>query len=148
MLLYIKPLAILFKGKMMDAIRTLYRDGVITMSEGAFGSLMASLQEQDWVVYLKRTFHQAQHTLQYLGRYTHRVGISNSRFLQVTKDQVTFRTKDGRRKTLEPVVFLQRFVQHILPVGFRKIRHSGLYGSPKALALAKSFLSDLRQHYR
>lgn len=144
-LLHVKPLAELFKGKMMAAMRVLHKDGIITMSEGAFGSLMASLQRQDWVVYLKRTFHLPKHTLQYLGRYTHRVGIANSRFMEVTKEKVTFRTKDGRRKTLSPVLFLRRFVQHILPIGFRKIRHSGLYASPKALAQARNHLGHLPQ---
>lgn len=141
-ILHVKPLAMLFKGKMMDALRSLHQEGVIAMAEGAFGSLMASLQQQDWVVYLKRTFYLPEHTLAYLGRYTHRVGIANSRLLDVTEDQVVFRTKDGRVKRLTPVVFLRRFVQHVLPVGFRKIRHSGLYGSPKALSQARSLLGS------
>jgi len=57
------------------------------------------------------------------------VGIANSRLLEVTDEQVTFRTKYGRTVTLEPVEFLARLVQHVLPPGFRKIRHAGLYAS-------------------
>jgi hypothetical protein len=142
-LLHVKPLAALFKGKMMDALRTLRADAVIIMTDGAFGTLMASLQAQDWHVYLKRTFRRPEDTLQYLGRYTHRVGISNSRLVEVTDAQVTFRTKAGATVTLTPVAFLQRFVQHVLPDGFKKIRHAGLYAAPKALAKAKADLGHL-----
>ena len=139
-LLHVKPLAKLFKGKMMDALRKLRQDGLIKMTDGAFGTLMASLQGQDWVVYLKRTFHGPENTLNYLGRYSHRVGIANSRLLNVTEHEVTFRTKDGRTVTLDPVTFLKRFVQHVLPDKFKKIRHAGLYASPKRLAQARDLL--------
>ena len=139
-LLHVKPLAKLFKGKMMDALRTLREEGVIVMSDGAFGTLMASLKAQDWVVYLKKTFHQPEKTLQYLGRYTHRVGISNSRLIEVTEDKVTFKSKGGHTVTLHPVAFLQRFVRHVLPDRFKKIRHAGLYAAPKALAKARAAL--------
>lgn len=142
-LLHVKPLAKLFKGKMMDALRTLRHEGVISMSDGAFGTLMASLARQDWHVYLKRTFQRPEDTLAYLGRYTHRIGIANSRLLDVTEEKVTFKTKDGRTATLGPVAFLQRFVQHVLPDRFKKIRHAGLYAAPKALARAKSCLGSL-----
>lgn len=142
-LLHVKPLAKLFKGKMMDALRTLRHEGVISMSDGAFGTLMASLARQDWVVYLKRTFQRPEDTLHYLGRYTHRIGIANSRLLEVTEDKVTFKTKDGRTATLSSVAFLQRFVQHVLPDRFKKIRHAGLYAAPKALAKAKASLGFL-----
>lgn len=79
----------------------------------------------------------------YLGRYTHRVGIANSRLLDVTADRVTFKTKDGRSITLHPIAFLQRLVRHILPDGFKKIRHAGLYAAPKALAKARAALGPL-----
>lgn len=142
-LLHTTPLAELFKGKMMDALRTLREKGVIAMSDGAFGTLMASLKGLKWVVYLKRNFDSPRAVLSYLARYTHRVGIANSRILEVTKDKVTFRSKDGRTVTLRPVDFLRRFVQHVLPDRFKKIRHMGLYASPKALATAKSLLPPL-----
>ncbi len=142
-LLHTTPLGELFKGKMMDALRALRAKGVITMSDGAFGTLMASLQDLKWVVYLKRNFDSPRAVLSYLARYTHRVGIANSRLLEVTRDKVTFRSKDGRTVTLRPVDFLRRFVQHVLPDRFKKIRHMGLYASPKALAKAKSLLPPL-----
>jgi hypothetical protein len=143
-LLHVKPLAKLFKGKLMDALRELRAGGLLAMRDGAFGALMASLQAQDWVVYLKRTFGP-EGTLQYLGRYTHRVGIANSRLLDVTPSQVTFRTKDGRAVSLHPVAFLQRFVQHVLPDRFKKIRHAGLYASPQALERAHELLASQPQ---
>lgn len=142
-LLHTTPLAELFKGKMMDALRTLRSEGVITMSDGAFGTLMASLADRKWVVYLKRNFDRPESVLSYLARYTHRIGIANSRLLEVTKEKVTFRSKDGRTVTLSPVDFLRRFIQHVLPERFKKIRHMGLYASPKALAKAKSLLPSL-----
>jgi len=135
-----KPLALLFKGKLMDALRGLHAKGLLGMTEGAFGSLMASLARQTWVVYLKRAFRSPDWVLAYLGRYTHRVGIANSRFLQVTDEAITFRTKDGRSVTLPPVTFLQRFIQHVLPERFKKIRHAGLYAAPQALAEARGLL--------
>lgn len=141
-LLHVKPLAQLFKGKMMAALRTFQENGALGLGPGAFGALMASLAAQDWNVYLKRPFSSPEHVLGYLGRYTHRVGISNSRLLSVTEEAVTFRTKDGRTATLPPVDFLRRFIQHVLPDRFKKIRHAGLYASPKALAQAKAHLGS------
>jgi hypothetical protein len=70
---------------------------------------------------------EVDHVLKYLGRYTHRVGIANSRLVDVRDDAVTFRTKNGKTVTVTRVEFLRRFVQHVLPDGFHKIRHYGLY---------------------
>ena len=74
-------------------------------------------------------FRRADPLLGYLGRYTHRVAIANSRLVDVQHDRVTFRTKNGKTETLTPVEFLRRFVQHVLPDGFKKIRHFVLYAS-------------------
>lgn len=140
-LLHVKPLARLFKGKLMDGLRDLRKAGVISMADGAFGSLMASLWRLDWHVYLKEAFKAPKWVLEYLGRYTHRVGIANSRILEATPDRITFRTKGKGTEAAHPVEFLRRFVQHVLPDRFKKIRHAGLYGSPKALAKAKEHLN-------
>jgi hypothetical protein len=139
-LLPVKPLARLFRGKMLAALRGLREEGRLALSAGAFGTLMASLARQNWVAYLKRAFRSPQWVLQYLGRYTHRVGIANSRLVNVTETEVTFRTKCGRQVTLAPIAFLQRFLLHILPERFKKIRHAGLYASPKGLARARACL--------
>jgi hypothetical protein len=141
-LLHQRPMGELFRKKMLDALRGMWEEGLFQMTEGAFGYLIARLAGQDWNIYLKEAFHTPALVLAYIGRYTHRVGISNSRILDVKPDHVTFRSKDGRTVTLHPVVFLQRFVQHILPEGFKKIRHAGLYASPKALAQAKALVGE------
>ena len=135
-----KAIGKLFKGKMMDRLRGLQAKGTFGMTAGAFGALMATLADKDWNVHVKKAFQRAEHVLAYLGRYTHRVGIANSRLLDVGHDHVTFRTKDGRTATLHPVEFLRRFAQHVLPDGFHKIRHGGLYASPKALKQARERL--------
>jgi hypothetical protein len=79
--------------------------------------------------------------VRYLGRYTHRVGISNHRLLSFDARGITFRTKHGKSVTLDPVDFLDRFVEHVLPSGFVKIRHYGLL----APANVSSLLDDARR---
>jgi hypothetical protein len=86
-------------------------------------------------VYAKKPFRRSDHVLRYLGRYTHRVAISSSRITAVSDTAITFRTKDGMCTTLRPVEFLRRFVQHVLPSGFHKIRHFGLYSGSAAASL-------------
>ena len=127
----VKVMGRLLRGKMLDALRKLRRKGIFPeLSDAAFNRLMASLAAHKcWVVYSKAPFRRSQHVLSYLGRYTHRVGIANSRILDVGPEHVTFRTKHGATATLHPVEFLRRFVQHVLPDGFHKIRHAGLYAS-------------------
>lgn len=121
----------LLRGKMLDALRKLHLKGTFPeLDPPAFDRLMASLVAQkSWVVYAKAPFRKSKYVLSYLGRYTHRVGIANSRLVEVSEDHVTFRTKHGKTATLHPVEFLRRFVQHVLPDGFHKIRHAGLYAS-------------------
>jgi hypothetical protein len=84
------------------------------------------------VVYAKRPFGGAEQVIRYLGRYTHRVGLSNQRLVSMNDDGVTFRTKNGDTVTVPPQVFLRRFLQHVLPDGFVKIRHYGLMASTNA----------------
>ena len=136
-LFHVKVMGRLLRGKMLDALRKLQREGVFPeLSPAAFDRLMASLAaHKSWVVYSKAPFHRSQHVLSYLGRYTHRVGIANSRLVEVSADHVTFRTKHGKTTTLHPVEFLRRFIQHVLPDGFHKIRHAGLYASAQPRGL-------------
>lgn len=92
-----------------------------------FARLCATLQRKRWHVYCKPPFGGPEQVLHYLGRYTHRVGISNRRLLSLDERGVTFRTKHGKVTTLKPIAFLERFVEHVLPKGgFVKIRHYGL----------------------
>ena len=94
-----------------------------------------TLYAHDWVVYSKRPFGGPAQVLKYLARYTHRVAISNSRLLKVDQRRVTFRYKDyaddrhHKVMTLDAIEFLRRFLQHVLPKGFMKIRHYGLLAS-------------------
>ena len=146
----VKILGALFRGKMMDAVRRLHRDGAFDDFEPfrdpqGFDRLMGRLAKHRWVVYSKKPFATSDHLFRYLGRYTHRVGIANSRLLEVNDREVTFATKQGGTATLTPVEFLRRLVQHVLPPGFVKIRHYGLYAGanvPSRLARARELLPD------
>ena len=97
----------------------------------SFSNFLRQLYRQDWVVYAKPPFGGAEHVLNYLARYTHRVAISNHRLLSVADDAVTFRWKNyahgsrQRSMTLSPQEFLRRFLQHVLPRGFPRIRYFG-----------------------
>ena len=132
----------LLRGKMLETLRALHRKGAFPeLGKRAFGRLMASLTaHRCWVVYAKAPFRRSRHVLSYLGRYTHRVGIANSRLLDVGPGHVIFRTRGKGTATLHPVDFLARFIQHILPDGFHKIRHAGLYATPTQLERARTFL--------
>lgn len=138
---YLFPVVVmgeLLRGKMLERLRQAYRRrGLRTSSEPedpqAFDRLLARLAQIKWLVYAKRPFRCIEHVLGYLGRYTHRVAISNGRLVNVTANTVTFRTKEGKTHAVTPVEFLRRFLQHVLPDGFKKIRHYGLYaGSGEA----------------
>jgi putative transposase/transposase-like zinc-binding protein len=134
---YLFPVQImgaLLRGKMLDAIRRSFRDGAFDGFDDfrdpqGFDRLMTRLAKTRWVVYAKRPFRRARHVLEYLGRYTHRVGIANSRLLNVTGTAVSFKTKHGKSTTIAPLEFLRRFVEHVLPQRFVKIRHYGLYAA-------------------
>ena len=128
----VRVMGALLRGKMMAILRDQYAHGRFARFEEfadpeAFDRLMQKLARTDWVVYAKAPFRRVAHVLAYLGRYTHRVGIANSRLVEVGADMVTFRTKQGKTATLTAIEFLRRFVQHVLPTGFHKIRHYGLY---------------------
>ncbi len=101
---------------------------------GAFADWLAPLRDSEWVVYAKRPFAGPAAVLAYLSRYTHRVAISNRRLLALDERGVTFRWKDYRAKastryktmTLSAEEFMRRFLLHVLPEGFHRIRHYGL----------------------
>jgi hypothetical protein len=123
----------LLRGKMLDALWKLFAKGVFPeWTEEAFGAVMAgAASHPQWVVHAEPPFRDASHLLGYLGRYVHRIAISDSRLKEVTPDRVTFTTKDGKTASMRPVTFLHRFVQHVLPQGFHKVRHGGLYASTR-----------------
>ncbi len=106
-----------------------------------FAAFLRTLFQQEWVVYAKPPFGGPEHVLHYLARYTHRVAISNHRLLSVSDSEVTFRWKDyahsskQRTMTLSPEEFLRRFLQHVLPRGFPRIRYFGWLANRKRKGL-------------
>lgn len=126
----VKVLAKLFRGKLRASLLAGLASGAVTLPTNSppdvLDQLRAALYRTDWVVYAKAPFGGAEQVYAYLGRYTHRVGISNARILGVDERSVTFATKGGRQCTLTGVEFLRRFVDHVLPKGFTRIRHYGL----------------------
>lgn len=136
----VRVLSRVFRGKYLDRLRQLFSNGQLRFPERLsqladpqrFQQLLATLGQHDWVVYAKRPFGGPAQVLKYLARYTHRVAISNSRLLTLENGQVTFRYQDyadARRHktmTLSADEFLRRFVQHVLPARFVKVRHYGL----------------------
>ena len=135
----VKVLSRVFRGKFIARLRCLYRRKQLRCAgpcgaladEKQFRHLLRCLHRQDWVVYAKPAFGGPRQVLRYLGRYTHRVAISNHRLLFFDGERVTFRWKDyahGSRQrvmTLAATEFLRRFFLHILPKGFVRIRHFG-----------------------
>jgi hypothetical protein len=117
-----------------------------------FNALLQQLRKKEWVVYAKPPFGGPEHVLHYLARYTHRVAISNGRLLEMQNEHVRFRwrdSKDGNRRkilTLDAVEFIRRFLLHILPPGFVKIRHFGFLANRNrspALALCRQHLKAI-----
>lgn len=100
-----------------------------------FQSLIDTLYEKQWVVYCKKPFKSSSHVIEYLGRYTHRVAISNNRILKLENNTVTFKWRDYKDKnkqkemTIPALEFMRRFLLHILPTAFTKIRHYGFFGN-------------------
>ena len=135
----VKVLSRVFRGKFVDGLRRAARAGRLTFhgeclplaNPQAFAAFLRTLFQQDWGVYAKPPFGGPEHVLQYLACYTHRVAISNHRLLDVSDSHVTFRWKDyaqgsrQRTMTLTGEEFLRRFVQHVLPKGFPRIRYFG-----------------------
>ena len=146
-LLPVRVLSRLFRGKFLAALARAHAHGDLDFpgalaplaGAGAFRALLDHLYRQEWVVYAKRPLGGPAQVVRYLGRYTHRVGLANHRLQALTPDAVRFATKDGGSITLPPREFLRRFLLHVLPRGFVKIRHFGLFAArqvPTALARA------------
>ena len=128
-----------FRGKFVDALEQAFQNGQLNFQGDLkllaqpkiFAAWLRPLYRQDWVVYLKRPFGGPEHVLQYLGRYTHRVAISNHRLVSFADGQVTFRWRDSTHHNEQKLLplsldeFLCRFLLHILPQGFVRIRHFG-----------------------
>lgn len=135
----VKALAKMFRGKLTDALKEAFASGHLGFHgvmkplsrPKIFAQLLRQAYRQKWVVYAKPPFGGPEHALRYLGRYTHRVAISNHRLVSFKNDHVTFRWRDSAHKnkqrllTLHVNEFLRRFLLHVLPPGFVRIRYFG-----------------------
>jgi hypothetical protein len=138
-----------FRGKFVAALKTAFREGKLEFhghlahlaEPRSFAAWLRLLFRHDWVVYSKRPFAGPEHALRYLGAYTHRVGISNSRLVALSDGKVTFRWRDsahGNKKRLMTLAvdeFLRRFLLHLLPRRFVRIRNFGFLANRQRAAL-------------
>ncbi len=139
----------IFRGKFVDALEQAFQNGQLNFQGDLkllaqpkiFAAWLRPLYRQDWVVYLKRPFGGPEYVLHYLGRYTHRVAISNHRLVSLTDGQVTFRWRDSAHHNEQKLLplslneFLCRFLLHILPQGFVRIRNFGFLANRKRATL-------------
>jgi hypothetical protein len=154
-LLPVKVLSRLFRRRFREQLSRLYQQGKLSFhgslaqlnDPGTFTRFLAALGRKEWVVYAKPPFGGPQQVLAYLGRYTHRIAISNHRLIKLEADQVTFSWKDyrhGHRQqllTLTATEFIRRFLLHALPRGFQRLRHFGWLSN----RLRRAKLSRCRQ---
>ncbi len=143
--LSIKVLRRVFRGKFVAALQQAFREGQLVFhgdltllaQPKIFAAWLRPLFRKDWVVYSKPPFGGPQYVLQYLGRYTHRVAISNHRLVSLIEEQITFRWRDSAHHneqkllTLSLDEFLRRFLLHLLPEGFVRIRNFGFLANRK-----------------
>jgi hypothetical protein len=139
----VKALSLVFRGKFLDLIEQVFAKDqlqfpgrtAVLAEPAAFADLVRSLRQKEWVVYAKRPFSSPEKVLDYLGRYTHRVALSNNRLLAVAESaegpRVTFAYRDrkhgdcARTMSLQVDEFIRRFLLHVLPPRFMRIRHFG-----------------------
>jgi Putative transposase len=155
----VKVLSRVFRGKFLAGLKRLHRRKQLPCAGPAaaladswqFMQRIRRLHRHDWVVYAKPAFGGPMQVLRYLGRYTHRVAISNHRLLALERERVTFRWKDYARggkqaqMTLVATEFLRRFFLHVLPKGFVRIRHFGFLANrfrASRLALGRQLLAS------
>jgi hypothetical protein len=139
----VRVLSRLFRRLFLELLQTAFDSGQLHFFGSleqlreplAFGRLLAGAKASEWVVYAKRPFAGPQQVLDYVGRYTHRVAISNNRLRSIENDQVCFQWKDYRKgdqvqtMTLSAEEFIRRFLLHVLPDGFKRIRYYGFLGN-------------------
>lgn len=156
-LVHVKALSRLFRGKFLAYLSEARQKGELNFpgkidhmrQDKSFNALLSDLYQKDWVVYCKRPFTNAEAVMDYLGRYTHRVAISNDRVVNMEGNRVTFRYRDRNDNdtvkylTLDAEEFIRRFLMHVLPDGFMKIRHYGILSNRSRrtkLVVAKTLL--------
>jgi hypothetical protein len=144
----VRVLSRVFRGKFVAGLQRAFRQKKLVFfgdchslaQDKPFAAFLRTLFREDWFVYAKRPFGGPQHVLQYLARYTHRVAISNHRIADINDTHVAFRWKDythhnqRRIMTLTHEEFLRRFLQHVLPRGFPRIRYFGFLANRRRAA--------------
>jgi len=153
----VKVLSKVFRGKYMDELKSLYKDNKLVFHGSSekyrnsynFKELLNTCYEKDWVPHCKKTFNGAQSVINYLGKYTHRIAISNHRIIRMDEDTVTYYVKDYREQgkwkelTISGIEFVRRFLMHVPPKRFVRIRHYGLLctrSKNKNLTLCRNLL--------
>lgn len=116
----------LFRGKFLHGLIELSKAGELGLTEQQSRKLVREAKRQDWVVFAKKPFGGPTQIVNYLGRYTHRVAISSARMISITEDHIVFRTRGEKTCSVTPEEFIRRFLLHVLPHQFFKIRHYGL----------------------
>ena len=141
----VKVVSVLYRGRFMAGLKELYEGKKLAIPDTArklafrrnWQTFVDSLYSKDWNVYIKQTFNGNGNAIEYLSRYANRIAISNSRIISYTKDSVTFSYRDrkdgGKKKeyTLSSSEFIRRFLQHVLPKGFQKIRYYGFLNNSR-----------------
>jgi len=153
----VKVVSKIFRGIYISKLRKLYDDKKLklpdTQKSNTFNKLLDNLMEKDWVVYSKKPFAGPKKLLDYLGRYTHKIAISNNRILSCDKKSVTFKWRDysdsnkSKIMKLHPGEFIRRFLSHIVPTGFMRIRFFGFLGNAckaKNIELIRKQLSHVQ----
>ncbi len=148
----VRVLSRLFRRLFLEKLQTAFDGGHLRFfnaleplqAPAAFARYLAPVRQAEWVVYAKPPFGGPQHVLEYLGRYTHRVAISNHRLISFVDGKVRFRWKDYRHESRQKVMcldaqeFIRRFLLHVLPGGFQRIRHYGFLANRyRAVKLAR-----------
>ncbi len=137
----VKVMARLFRRCVRESVLAALDNDELVVPQEHDAPMRRALFQTRWLVYAKAPFAGADQVFAYLGRYTHRVGLSNARIQHADQHRVTFATKNGRTCTLTCVEFLRRFLLHVLPQGFHKIRHYGLCATHH---VARGTLEQLR----
>jgi hypothetical protein len=141
----VKAMSNVFRARFVAALRCLFK--------GLEPFFYDALFHTPWVVYAKRPFGSPKHVIEYLGRYTHKVAISNHRIIDIQNERVTFRYKDYRDESkvklmnMQPLEFIRRFSLHILPKGFVRIRHHGILSSSRKHQVLPLLHQQLESYY-
>ena len=164
----IRVVSKVFRGKYLEMIKNLWKENKLSFygSSGkyrnhyTFQEMLDICYKKEWSPYCKKTFRNAENVIKYLGKYTHRIAISNHRIISMTEDSVTFSVKDYRNAghwktlTLPGEEFIRRFLMHVLPKRFVRMRHYGLLATrikTKQLTLCrnllgcKKYISEMRK---